>query len=113
MEIIILAAIIVGVAIGLIYYYNRDKKNLDIDQNGKVDARDAKKAVKNAAAGLVKDARDARDLALSLTSESAAKAINAVERSTKRTTNRKPATKSTAKPAAKPAAKPRARKSSK
>lgn len=98
---IIFGIIIVSLAAGLIYYYNRSSKNLDIKQDGRVDAEDT---------------RDARDLALSLASESAGRAINAVETATKtrRAVAKKPATKKPAAKATKPAArvtKPRNKKS--
>ena len=98
---IIFGIIIVSLAAGLIYYYNRSSKNLDIKQDGHVDAEDT---------------RDARDLALSLASESAGRAINAVETATKtrRAVSKKPATKKPAAKATKPAprvTKPRNKKS--
>ena len=111
METIIFAGVIIAIAGGIIYYYNRNSQTLDVNQDGVVDHKDLKQAVKNTAQGLVKDSRDARDLALSLTSESAAKALNAVDKDTKpRRTTKKPTTKTTAKPAAK-ATKPRTRRS--
>ena len=106
METIIFVLVIIACAGGAIWFYNRTNPGADINHDGKVDINDAKAALKNTADGLVKDARDARDLAMSLASESAGRAINAVETVTKtrRAAARKPATK-------KPTAKPRAKKS--
>lgn len=113
---IIFGIIIVSLAAGLIYYYNRGSKNLDINQDGRVNAEDAKVALDRTVSGMVNDTRDARDLALSLASESAGRAINAVETATKtrRATAKKPAAKKPAAKATKPAAratKPRTKKS--
>ena len=102
METIIFASVMIAIAGGIIYYYNRNQKTLDINDDGLVDHKDVSQAVQNTANGLVRDTRDARDLALNLASESAAKALNAVEKVTKpkRTSAPKPATKKTTKPAA-------------
>ena len=50
MEIVIIA--IAVVAIGAIIYFNRSSKSLDINQDGKVDATDAKAAVQNVVEGV-------------------------------------------------------------
>lgn len=119
METIIFVLIILALAGGAIWYYNRTNPGADINQDGQVDAADVKLAIDNTIKGAMKDARDARDLALHLNSESAAKTLNAVEKVKK--PRAKPTVKSAAKPAAKstgkkPAgkapAKPRAKKSS-
>lgn len=120
METIIFALIIIALAGGAIWFYNRTNLGADINGDGKVDVKDVKAALDNTAQGLVKDARDAKDLAMSLASESAGRAINAVEKATK---SRRPAAKASTKPATKKpavkatkptprAAKPRAPKKS-
>ena len=114
METIIFALIILALAGGAIWYYNRTNPGADINQDGQVDAADIKLAIDNTIKGAIKDARDAKDLALHLTSESAAKTLNAVEKVKKprAKSTAKPAAKSTGKkPAAKAPAKPRAKKS--
>jgi hypothetical protein len=50
MEIVIIA--IAVVAIGAIIYFNRSSKSFDINQDGKVDATDAKAAVQNVVEGV-------------------------------------------------------------
>jgi hypothetical protein len=92
METIIFALVIIGSAIGLIYFYNRDSKNPGI---GKVDRHDTAPKTPEEP---TPNARDDKDLALSLESESAARATAALEK-TKRP--RKPTVKSAAKTTAK------------
>jgi preprotein translocase subunit SecF len=121
METIIFVLIILALAGGAIWYYNRTNPGADVNGDGQIDANDAKAALQNTALGLVKDARDARDLAMSLASESAGRAINAVETVTKtqratakKSDTKKPAAKKPATKATKPAAratKPRTKKS--
>lgn len=53
MEIAILIAVLV---VGVVIYFNRTSKGLDVNNDGKVDAQDAKAAVQNAAAGIRKAA---------------------------------------------------------
>jgi preprotein translocase subunit SecF len=48
----ILLAIVAVVIVGTIIFFNRASKGLDINEDGKVDADDAKAAVKNAVAGV-------------------------------------------------------------
>jgi len=55
MEIII--GLIVLVVAGAIWYFNRSSKNLDVNQDGKVDTKDAVAAVQNTVTG-VKAAAD-------------------------------------------------------
>ena len=98
METIIFVLVIITLAGGAIWFYNRTNPGADINGDGKVNVDDVKAALDHTTQGLVKDARDARDLAISLASESAGRAINAVEKATK---SRRPATKAPAKPATK------------
>lgn len=112
METIIFVLVIIALAGGAIWFYNRTNSGADINGDGKVDIKDAKAALQNTVDGVIKDTRNARDLAMSLASESAGRAINAVE---KVTNTRRPAAKSPAKPANKKPApkstKPRTKKS--
>ena len=50
MEIVLIA--VVAVAIGAFIYYNRSSKGLDVNNDGKVDAADAKAAVQNVVEGV-------------------------------------------------------------
>ena len=103
METIVFAAIIVALAGGAIWFYNRGASGLDINQDGKVDSRDAREAVSKTAKGLAQDARDARDAVLAQAAESAARATAIIERNSQS----KPAAGRSTKesPAKKPAAK--------
>ena len=105
METIIFAAVIIAVAGVAIWFYNRGAQSLDINADGKVDAKDAVEATKKAVKGVVKDSRDARDAALAAVAESAGKVESAARRT--KTAAKKAVSKSTAK---KTAAKPRAKK---
>jgi hypothetical protein len=58
METIVIIVAVVVIA-GLIYY-NRANKSLDINQDGKVNVKDVKIAVKTAAAGVKADVGSAR-----------------------------------------------------
>jgi len=58
METIVIIVALVVIA-GVIYY-NRANKSLDINQDGKVNAKDVKVAVKTAAAGVKADVGSAR-----------------------------------------------------
>ena len=49
MEIIVLLLI---VAVGVFWYYNRNTKSFDVNNDGKVDAADAKTAVENVVEGV-------------------------------------------------------------
>lgn len=51
--------VLVLVFVGAVIYYNRRSKSLDINQDGKVTAKDAKVAVEKAAAGAKADATKA------------------------------------------------------
>jgi len=113
METIVFAGVIMALGAVAIWSYNRGAKSLDVNSDGKVDIKDAKQAVVNTAQGIAEDVRDAKDLALSLASESAARATVALEKIKKprAAAAKKPAkTTKTAKPRV---AKPRAAKSSK
>ncbi len=50
MEIVLIA--VVAVALGAFVYYNRSSKSLDVNNDGKVDAADAKAAVQNVVEGV-------------------------------------------------------------
>ena len=50
METLLVIAIVV--VVGAIIYFNRSSKSLDINEDGKVDAADAKAAVQNAVTGV-------------------------------------------------------------
>ncbi len=50
MEIVLIA--VVAVALGAFIYYNRSAKGLDVNNDGKVDASDAKAAVQNVVEGV-------------------------------------------------------------
>jgi hypothetical protein len=56
----ILIAVAVVVAVGALIYYNRGSKSLDINNDGKIDAADAKAAVQNVVQG-VKSSADANN----------------------------------------------------
>lgn len=55
MELLLLAIVVVAVA--GIWYYNRNSKGLDVNQDGKVDSADVKAAVSNVVCG-VKETAD-------------------------------------------------------
>ena len=48
---LLLIAVVVAV-VGAVWYYNRSAKSLDVNQDGKVDAADAKAAVQNVVEGV-------------------------------------------------------------
>jgi len=54
MELLLIA--IVVLAVGAVWYYNRNSKGFDVNQDGKVDAQDAKAAVQIAVEGVKADA---------------------------------------------------------
>ncbi len=54
MEIVLIA--VVAVALGAFIYYNRSSKGLDVNNDGKVDAADAKAAVQNVVEGVKAEA---------------------------------------------------------
>jgi len=97
METIVLGAVLVGLAVVAVWYYNKNSKSLDINQDGRIDAKDAVAAAKQAVTGVTQDAREARDLAVAAASESAAratavaeKAAQKVKSAAKKATTRKP-----------------------
>lgn len=47
-----LLAIVVAVVVGALIYFNRSSKSLDINNDGKIDAADAKAAVNNVVEGV-------------------------------------------------------------
>ena len=56
MEIVLIALVVV--VVGAFWYYNRNAKSFDVNQDGKVDAADAKAAVQTVVEG-VKETADA------------------------------------------------------
>jgi len=101
METTILGLVVLGLVGLAVWFYNRDSKGLDVNQDGRIDAKDAVAAAKQAATGITQDAREVRDLAVAAASESAAKATVVVEKAAQKA-------KSTVKKVA--ARKPRAKK---
>ncbi len=79
MELVI--ALVVVVAVGALIYFNRSAKDLDINQDGKVDAADAVKAVENATVGVKETVKKA--------------AVRAKTTAAKKTAAKKPAARST------------------
>jgi hypothetical protein len=73
METILFVAVIVALAGGAIWYYNRTN-GPDVNKDGQVDIKDARAALDNTAQGILKDTRDLRDAVLAQASESAARA---------------------------------------
>ncbi len=55
MEIVLVALVLV--AVGAFWYYNRNTKSFDVNQDGKVDSADVKAAVQNVVCG-VKETAD-------------------------------------------------------
>ena len=51
-----LLVIAITVVVGALIYFNRSSKSLDINEDGKVDAQDAKAAIQNAVEGVKKTA---------------------------------------------------------
>jgi hypothetical protein len=80
METIIFAGVIVALAVAVIWYYNRDSRGADVNQDGRIDLDDAKQALVTTKQGLTQDIKDAQHLAASLVSESAARATAALEK---------------------------------
>jgi len=85
MEIIILALVVVGLAVVAVWYYNRDSKSLDVNNDGQIDAQDAAQALKTTAQGISQDVRDTRDAALIAAAETAMKAAGVIETAKKTT----------------------------
>lgn len=71
MELVI--AIVVVVAVGVLIYFNRSAKSLDVNQDGKVDLADAAKAVDNATTGVKQTVKKAAVAAKTATRKAAAK----------------------------------------
>ena len=84
MELVI--ALVVVVALGALIYFNRSAKDLDINQDGRVDTADAVAAVTNAAEGVKTVAKKA-----------AVKAKTATRSAAKKPAAKKPAVKRTKK----------------
>lgn len=55
----ILFGLIIAVIVVSLIYFNRDSKGLDVNNDGKVDAEDAKAAVENTVQGVKKQVRRA------------------------------------------------------
>jgi topoisomerase IA-like protein len=76
-----LTTVIIGIiiiAIALLLYFNRGAKNLDVNNDGKVDAADVKAAVANVEAGVKRSAVRVKTQA----KKTAAKAKTAVKKTT-------------------------------
>ena len=69
----IFALVVVAGAVGLFWYYNRDAKKLDINQDGRVDIADIKLAVENTARGAAADVVRVRAAAKKAAKKPAAK----------------------------------------
>jgi hypothetical protein len=85
MEIIILALVVVCLVGLAVWYYNRDSKSVDVNNDGEVDAQDAMQALKTTAQGISQDVRDTRDAALIAAAETAMKAAGVIETAKKTT----------------------------
>jgi hypothetical protein len=85
----ILVFVVVVGAVALLWFYNRDSKSMDLNQDGKTDAQDVRVAVKTAKAGIAADI---------VRVKTAVKKVAAKKSVSKKTTPKKPAAK---KPAAK------------
>jgi len=102
----ILLAIAAVVVVGALFYFNRSAKSLDINNDGKVDAADAKAAVQNTVEGVkatadvnkdgkvdIKDAKQVKEKAVAGVVKNASKAKAAVKKATGSNRGRKPKTK--------------------
>lgn len=86
METVILTVVVVGLVGLAVWYYNRDAKNLDVNNNdGRVDVQDAAQALRTTAQGITQDVRDTRDAALIASAETAMKAAGVMEVAAKTT----------------------------
>ncbi len=56
MELTTIIVVIAVIVIGLIWYFNKDAKSLDVNNDGKVNAADVKAAVANVEAGVKRSA---------------------------------------------------------
>ena len=74
METIVFVLVILALAGGAIWYYNRTNPGADVNGDGRVDLDDAAQALRNTRDGLAQDTRDMRDAVLAQASESAARA---------------------------------------
>lgn len=81
MELVI--ALVVIVAVGALIYFNRSARNLDINQDGQVDAADAVAAVQNATEGVKTTVKKAAVRAKAATKKPAAKKPAAKSRTKK------------------------------
>jgi hypothetical protein len=88
METILFVAVIVALAGGAIWYYNRTN-DPDVNKDGQVDIKDAQAALDNTAQGILKDTRDLRDAVLAQASESAARAQALIDSKTSKPRARK------------------------
>ena len=78
-----LTTVIIGIviiAIALVWYFNKDSKSLDVNNDGKVDAADVKAAVQNVEAGVKRSAVRVKTQA----KKTATKAKTAVKKTTTR-----------------------------
>ena len=83
----IFAIVVIVGAVVLLWYYNRDSKRLDVNQDGRVDLADVKLAVKNTARGAAADVVKVRAAAKKATKKAAAKKP-AAKKPAKKTTNK-------------------------
>lgn len=95
----ILLIIVAVVAVGAFVYYNRNSKGLDINNDGKIDAADAKAAVQNVVEGVKAEADvnkdgkvDAADVAVvkEKVKAGAKKATTKAKETVKKAAGRKP-----------------------
>lgn len=91
METLLVIAIVVVVA--ALIYFNRSSKSLDINEDGKVDAQDAKAAVENAVEGVKQTADVNKDGKVDVADVKVA--ATKVKAAVKAKTSRKPAAKKT------------------
>ena len=85
METVILTVVVVGLVGLAVWYYNRDSKNLDVNNDGRVDVQDAAQALRTTVQGITQDVRDTRDAALIASAETAMKAAGVMEVAAKTT----------------------------
>lgn len=84
----LLLAIAIAVVVGALIYFNREAKNLDINEDGKVNIEDAKEAVKKTVRGVRKTADVNKDGKVNKTD--AKVAATKVKAAVKAKTTRKP-----------------------
>ena len=85
METIILILVVVGLAAAAVWYCNRDYKSLDINQDGKIDTKDAVQVIKTTTQNAAQNVRDVRDAALVAAAESAMVAAGIIEKAKEKT----------------------------